>query len=600
MNKYKLYPLPQEMEYSGSSFAVPKSVRIVSNFDLSTGIQSRLIEALALENIAMNSQADFSINLELRPDLETAEKQFDYYELDVSAEGISLRGKKESGIYYGVNTLYQVLDQVKQAEPAESQTEIQAFNLVDYADLAIRGIIEGYYGIPWGNKKRADIFEFNSYFKMNAYAFAPKNDPYHRERWFDLYPETELEEIGKLARFAEEHYIHYIWTISPFAPLGYKITTDNQEEGYAKIETKFEQLYKVGVRQFGVLGDDAGDLPYKTVVYIMNKLNKWRKEKGDVEELIYCPQGYTTQEWAFKDGEELRIIDLEFDADIHIIYTGKTVCWPITDDAIDDFKHKATAAGQVRRDPLFWMNWPVNDIDTSTFRRLFMGPGIVYQAGANRLTGVLTNPMEQPEASNVANFATNDFAWNVDEFNPEQSWIDSFQWIEPNAPAALHEICKHSTSQLYTGAMRDCAKESVEIEELAQKLEEVYPDANYETVIQELKDEYQKIIDAVETFRNLSENEDLLIEMDGWLLALTDKGLAGVNYCDAILTKERKYHDAANRYRKYSFEHYVPAITNYKLWAQIGTQVINPNLKRLKEIADEVRGVVVENSAVFD
>ena len=70
------------------------------------------------------------------------------------------------------------------------------------------------------------------------------------------------------------------------------ITEATYDADIQKITDKFNQLYNVGVRQFGVLGDDAGNLPRKVVIRVMNDLQKWADEKGDVYDLVFCPQGY--------------------------------------------------------------------------------------------------------------------------------------------------------------------------------------------------------------------------------------------------------------------------------------------------------------------
>ncbi|MBI2990565.1 MAG: beta-N-acetylglucosaminidase domain-containing protein, partial [Deltaproteobacteria bacterium] len=51
-----------------------------------------------------------------------------------------------------------------------------------------RGIVEGFFGPPWSMAHRAAIFEFGARRGMNTYLYAPKDDPYHRERWKEPYP----------------------------------------------------------------------------------------------------------------------------------------------------------------------------------------------------------------------------------------------------------------------------------------------------------------------------------------------------------------------------------------------------------------------------
>src|SRR5699024_3853114 len=61
----------------------------------------------------------------------------------------------------------------------------------------------------------------------------------------------------------------------------------------------------------------------------------------------------------------------------------------------------------------------------------------------HNIAGVVSNPMEQAELSKIALFAVADFTWNVDNFDDEQSWQDSFKYIEPDATMDLKIIASH-------------------------------------------------------------------------------------------------------------------------------------------------------------
>ena len=102
------------------------------------------------------------------------------------------------------------------------------------------------------------------------------------------------------------------------------ITEATYDADIQKIKDKFNQLYNVGVRQFGVLGDDAGNLPRKVVIRVMNDLQKWADEKGDVYDLVFCPQGYN-HSWQ-GNYSELNELDEGFPEDVRIFWTGEAVC----------------------------------------------------------------------------------------------------------------------------------------------------------------------------------------------------------------------------------------------------------------------------------
>ena len=63
----------------------------------------------------------------------------------------------------------------------------------DYANVASRGFIEGYYGNPWSTTDRMKLMEWGGYYKLNSYFYAPKDDPKHNSKWRELYTDEEIE-----------------------------------------------------------------------------------------------------------------------------------------------------------------------------------------------------------------------------------------------------------------------------------------------------------------------------------------------------------------------------------------------------------------------
>lgn len=570
---YNLYPLPHRLEVSPEFFVLPESLRLESNIDPDAAILARLGEALALHDIELTDEADYVLALELV--LSDGLTRQDAHSLSIDPTEIRVRAQTEAGLYYGLTSLYHIL--------AQSEASLHSLVLEDYADTKLRGLIEGYYGIPWSDMSRKSIMDFGSYFKMNIYAFAPKDDPYHRDLWWEPYPEEPLGVIAELAAFGESRYNHYTWTIAPFKADSKPIREDNKETGLAQLIAKFEQLYAVGVRQFGVLGDDVGNLPYETVVYVMNEVNKWRREKGDVRELVFCPEGYNMDDWAFKDGSELNLYDQLFDPDIHIFFTGMSTCSPATKEAIHAFKTRAVTQG-VRRDPLFWMNWPVNDIDRESYRRLFMGAGEVYEPGVVGMSGVLTNPMEEAEASKVSLFATLDYAWNIHAFNDLQSWSDSFAYIEPDVPEALHELAKHM-SEVRNGAM-PTAGESVELASLIEAFDRADAAGPADREAAAVRTAYEAIISAADEFTAGTKNKQLLQEMKPYIGNLRDKAEAALLYLEAYISGDEAIYEQASFVEEASRQHVVVTRTaefpSTSLRAQTGGLVIDPHIEALK------------------
>lgn len=610
-SKYEIYPQPQNISYTGGSLEVSSTVNLVLEEGLDEYTVNKAKQVLHDNNIQFDVTDSISpdvtnILVGIKDSNGTVDQyvandiidqnhfdQIDAHSLSVNDNVISVLGKDTDATFYGLVSLEHILNQSK--DNVVSNLLIQ-----DYANTQIRGVIEGYYGIPWGNDNRADLLEFGAQFKANAFVFAPKDDPYHRERWYDLYPEDELKGHERLAKLGNETKNRYIWTIAPFQPQSNPITPSNEEEGISKLIAKFEQLYNVGVRQFGVLGDDVGQLPKETVVNVMKAVSQWSADKGDVYDFVFVPQGYVLADWGF-NAAELNLYDAEFPDDVQIMFTGENTLSSITQAAINGFKTKGVDVGE-RRDPLFWLNWPVNDIDREEYRRLFMGKGEMLDPGVKNMVGVLTNPMEESQPSKIAIFEIADYAWNTTNFDADQNWVDAFKYVEPNAPTALHEIAKHMSSMNNGGI--GGLEESEELKQPIAEFDTAIESDDKELIKEKgdiLQAHYQKIVDAVNAFMENASEENLKKEMKPYINGLHDKSQAAVDYIEAIMiAKDAKAGnkaaaqsalDNANEKNKDSKTYTVITKTaefpTVELRAESGMLRINPNVTDLSAYALE-------------
>lgn len=94
------------------------------------------------------------------------------YFLASNNDEIVILGVDTDAAFYGITSLKHIFNQM-------DGSTIRNFEMRDYADVNIRGFIEGYYGIPWSNEDRMSLMRFGGDFKMTSYIFAPKDDPYH-------------------------------------------------------------------------------------------------------------------------------------------------------------------------------------------------------------------------------------------------------------------------------------------------------------------------------------------------------------------------------------------------------------------------------------
>ncbi len=69
--------------------------------------------------------------------------------------------------------------------------------------LSLRGVVEGFFGPPWSHAARIKMIDFMGDAGYNCYIYAPKDDPFHRDRWREDYPKADAKKIAALADFED-------------------------------------------------------------------------------------------------------------------------------------------------------------------------------------------------------------------------------------------------------------------------------------------------------------------------------------------------------------------------------------------------------------
>lgn len=593
---YEIYPVPHSTNYSGTSFVVREEINaLLSNaLDEPTLKRFNSITSSKGLNVVTNTtvvpnktniilgvygkdeSADQYILENYKVDEALFEKTNSYF-LAINNGEIVILGNDTDAVFYGLTTLMHIFNQM------ESST-VQNLEIEDYADTAIRGFIEGYYGIPWTNEDRISLMEFGGNFKMTSYIFAPKDDPYHTKKWRELYPEEELEGIREMAQAGVDSKTKFVWTAHPF--MGGFNANDVDGE-IAHLINKFEQLYDLGVRQFGVLGDDVGNLDLAIIVKIMNELSEWGKEKGDLYDFVFCPAGYNT---AWANWTELDTYNAGFPDDVQIFWTGDTVCAPITVSALNNFRN--TNASEARRSPLFWLNWPVNDINMN---RLLMGKGEMLHTDINveDLAGVVTNPMQDAEPSKVSLFAIADYAWNVKSFDDDQSWKDSFKYIDADASEELDTLAQHMSDPDPNGH-----KLKLEESEALAPLFEAFTGALKERdpnkvkeVGRQLQDELIIIEKATKDFITKSNNARMVEQITPFANSLSELVRSASAYIDASIAVLDG--DNAKAWDSYSLAmELMESSKHHNRQTRTGVTEALPGSKRLRPFVETVSSIL--------
>jgi len=330
---------------------------------------------------------------------------------------IVLAGKDPDGTFYAAQTLRQLVVQRRGAD------WMPGVEVRDWPAMKLRGVIEGFYGTPWTHEQRLRQMEFYGDVKMNVYAYAPKDDPYHRERWDEPYPPEKLAEIEELVERAKANHVDFIFAISPGLSICY-----SSDEDFQRLLDKFEAVYDIGVRHFNVALDDIdytewhcpedparfGTGPAGAGRAQSHLLNRVVGEFVETHEGVERLQMVPTEYYNTSDSPYKRVLREELDPSVIVEWTGVGVVPPrITkeqaEEAVEVFGH----------DVLVWDNYPVNDYAAG---QLLLGPFNGREAGLSGvLYGLHANPMNQAEASKIPLFTVADYVWNDADYEPQRS-----------------------------------------------------------------------------------------------------------------------------------------------------------------------------------
>ena len=284
--------------------------------------------------------------------------------------------------------------------------------------FGVRGYIEGFYGKPWTHETRLEVMRRMARKGMNAVYYAPKDDPYHRENWRALYPEEELERLRALSDEAKALYMEFTWCVAP----GLSIRYADPEERRA-LEQKTLQLYAAGVRSFGLLLDDIPEtLPHEadrlcygeTVnahIDLICGYYDFLTALGPDVRLTVCPTLYHGR------GDEYYISKLgqSIPPQTRLFWTGRDICSreQNVSEALRFIEH-------TRHKPLYWDNYPVNDM--AMRREMHLGPPIGREKELYRYAeGFIMNAMEAAACSCIPLAAAADFLWDPEGYDPEVS-----------------------------------------------------------------------------------------------------------------------------------------------------------------------------------
>ena len=263
------------------------------------------------------------------------------------------------------------------------------------------GVIEGYFGRQWSWRCRRDYAAFLQAQGLNSYVYAPKNDPYLRKAWHTPYPDALLGELLALREhYARQQNIAFGVGLSPF-----ELYRDFSAAKRRQLADKLAQLESLGLDVLCILFDDMlGALD--TLAASQLRIVDFILERSSARHHVLGPTYYSydpllTQHFGAQPERYLDELGQGLDPAIAVFWTGPKV---ISNDY--PAAHLKEVGERLRRKPLLWDNYPVNDAKRLTpFLHLQPFQGRDPAVLGHHCSGHLSNPMNQGYLSQLPLYA---------------------------------------------------------------------------------------------------------------------------------------------------------------------------------------------------
>lgn len=255
------------------------------------------------------------------------------------------------------------------------------------------GVIEGFYGRPWSQEARLQLFEWMGAWGLNTYFYAPKDDLHHRALWREPYPAEAEARLRALTGACRERDIAFVYGIGPGLDIDY-----GSDAELLRLQARLEQLMRAGCGHFALLFDDipaspdgAGIRRFGSLAaaqsHVANALCRWLRQQLPRARFMFCPTPYCGRMAAAQLGGAgyLETIGGALDDGIDILWTGPDI---ISRDI--PVAHVRDVRAVLRRKPVIWDNLQANDYDGNRF---FCGPCSGRPPELLReINGLLSNP----------------------------------------------------------------------------------------------------------------------------------------------------------------------------------------------------------------
>ena len=564
-NTYDLNPTPQklEMQYNLIDFDNVKVYYESGITDVTRGRVQEIMDKQGVSYTVTENYEESTLALGLHGSTENvdtnttgysddlfvaSETKYDAHFVDINSNGrVTILGEDDDAVYYGLATLDDAMETV-------AGQQLTCATIEDYANMQYRGIVEGFYGKVYSVEDILSLFEYMEDNKMNTFVYGPKGDPYHLGNWRDEYP-TEItdeqrfygmmtqDDMRTITAAAAENNISFAWSIHPAMQNGINFTNrDSVEQGIDDIMEKFSHMYDLGVRQFGVFVDDIDTgvalRGSENQAYMMAELQRRLEDKYNGSEnpadhvagTYYVPSFYAlgfgsssqleTNLGAFREANQGN--------NVIMMMTGSGVWSPIRNSDLLKIQQ------YTGKKPVMWWNYPVNDNIDDQMLMNRLDSVYATDLDVTASLGVLSNPMNQAEASKVALYGVADYTWNTANFDVQSNWEESFASYtdDPAMQEALRVFASHAAKN----------QDHTNINSIFNAYKS--DSSNYPAVLEEM----QKIVDSCQLILTLKDSDDYKLvnleeEIRPWVYRLNDMSQIIIDCIQAMYGEESQRFD---------------------------------------------------------
>jgi hypothetical protein len=279
------------------------------------------------------------------------------------------------------------------------------------------GVVEGFYGPPLSHEDRLDLLAWVSRWGFTCYAYAPKDEPLHRQRWREPYGDADRARFADLLERGRALGVDVAMVLSP--------GLDWKDGDTDPLIAKLSAFRDLGAQVLGVAWDDVAPGGAELGATHGQAVAAAVEALGHGVRWVTCPTDYAT-------GTATPYLQAYADAvpdGVEIMWTGPSIVSPRVTAA------GARAMGEVLgRPPLFAENFPVNDGAMSDV--LHLGPYPERPADfPAATTGVFCNLMPRSRASWLGLALAARF-WTDPSRDREADWRDVVAEIPGLAPLA--------------------------------------------------------------------------------------------------------------------------------------------------------------------